>query len=403
MVKKNYFLLFFFTFLSTFSLIKLFDNLKNLDAWEYGEWLINYQAGFVRRGLPGEIIYKFSLLIGDNIQLSFFLVLSTICLTYYYLNYIFLKKIEFNFFNFFIIFSPLFYLFFIMINGVGIRKEILLYLFYLIYLINLSSQDFNINKIWKFFYFFPIILFMHEGAFFYLPYILLPVLFLLKRDDYKKFIFHTIILLTVSLLVMGFLYLNKGTILHVENICKSLGIYAPVRCESFGPIYALKDELLRDQNYESIKYFYLEANFKSWFGFLFYIFYSFLPVILLFYFIKFKRKIFYNSYLKLFMILIFIIFSTTLLHVGMDWSRWFSIHLHLIAFFIFFLNRINIVDYKKTNFFMNFNNFLKFNKRICLLFLLIYSTFLYHEEYFSKDVKLEFMYEKIFKNINKKI
>ena len=93
MVKKNYFLLFFFTFLSTFSLIKLFDNLKNLDAWEYGEWLINYQAGFVRRGLPGEIIYKFSLLIGDNIQLSFFLVLSTICLTYYYLNYIFLKKI----------------------------------------------------------------------------------------------------------------------------------------------------------------------------------------------------------------------------------------------------------------------------------------------------------------------
>ena len=92
MVKKNYFLLFFFTFLSTFSLIKLFDNLKNLDAWEYGEWLINYQAGFVRRGLPGEIIYKFSLLIGDNIQLSFFLVLSTICLTYYYLNYIFLKK-----------------------------------------------------------------------------------------------------------------------------------------------------------------------------------------------------------------------------------------------------------------------------------------------------------------------
>ena len=192
MVKKNYFLLFFFTFLSTFSLIKLFDNLKNLDAWEYGEWLINYQAGFVRRGLPGEIIYKFSLLIGDNIQLSFFLVLSTICLTYYYLNYIFLKKIEFNFFNFFIIFSPLFYLFFIMINGVGIRKEILLYLFYLIYLINLSSKDFNINKTWKFFYFFPIILFMHEGAFFYLPYILLPVLFLLKRDDYKKHFSPTI-------------------------------------------------------------------------------------------------------------------------------------------------------------------------------------------------------------------
>mgnify|MGYP001159883193 CR=1 FL=1 len=39
-----------------------------------------------------------------------------------------------------------------------------------------------------------------------------------------------------------FMYINKGTNEHVVSICKSLGLFAPVKCESFGPIYALKDE-----------------------------------------------------------------------------------------------------------------------------------------------------------------
>ena len=68
MTKKNYFLQIFFIFLSLFSLFKLYDNSTNLDAWQYGEWLINYQYGFVRRGLVGEIIFLFS-----NILLSYLL------------------------------------------------------------------------------------------------------------------------------------------------------------------------------------------------------------------------------------------------------------------------------------------------------------------------------------------
>ena len=158
MVKKNYFLLFFFIFLYIFSLIKLFDNVTNLDAWEYGEWLINYQYGFIRRGAPGEIIYQLSSILNNNIQISFFIILSIICLLYYFLNYLFLKNIRPNFFNFFIIFSPLFYLFFVIINGVGVRKEIILYIFYLLYLFSLSSKNFNLKKILEIYLFFSIII-----------------------------------------------------------------------------------------------------------------------------------------------------------------------------------------------------------------------------------------------------
>ena len=76
MAKKNYFLQIFFIFLSLFSIFKLYDNAINLDAWQYGEWLINYQHGFVRRGLIGEIIFLISDFFNINIQIIFLLIIS---------------------------------------------------------------------------------------------------------------------------------------------------------------------------------------------------------------------------------------------------------------------------------------------------------------------------------------
>ena len=156
MIKNNFLLKIFFSALFIFSLIKLYDNSINRDAWQYGEWLINYQHGFVRRGLFGELIYLTSKIFSNNIQISFFLILSILCFFYYYLNYYLIKNIKFNFVFFLIIFSPLFYLFFVVISKVGIKKEILLYIFYLLYLIFLSSKYFNLNKNWLFILCFPL-------------------------------------------------------------------------------------------------------------------------------------------------------------------------------------------------------------------------------------------------------
>ena len=171
MYKKNFFLIFFFITISIISLTRLYDNTISKDAWQYGEWLINYQHGFVRRGIVGEIIYLFSAIFKNNIQISFFVVLSFIVLLYFFLNYYFIKNIKLNFINYFIIFSPLFYFLFIVIAKIGIRKEIILYIFYLLYLIQLSSENFVLKKNWKFILLFPLLLLNHEGSFFYLPYL----------------------------------------------------------------------------------------------------------------------------------------------------------------------------------------------------------------------------------------
>jgi hypothetical protein len=88
--------------------------------------------------------------------------------------------------------------------------------------------------------------------------------------------------------------------------------------------------------------------------------------------------------------LIFIfIWSLPLFHVAEDWSRWFSIHYHLLAFFLIFL--INLEKYKfKFSKKVKKLNSLFLSKKNTFIFLgIIYSTLLAHEEYFSKDVDLK--------------
>ena len=395
MVKKNYFLLFFIIFLSTLSLLKVFNNAVNLDTYEYGEWLINYQSGFIRRGLSGEIIFQLSKIFNSNLQLAYFVILSVICLMFYRLNYILLKNIKFNFFTILVLFSPLLYFFFIIINGVGIRKEILLFVFYLWYLINISSRNFNNNDLWKFIFIFPVLLFIHEGIFFYLPYIFLPILLIKKKEEYKNFIPHFSVLIFTSILSMIIIYFFNGSEKNTFEICQSLKTYTPIGCLERGPIFALKNDILKDQANNSMLFFYLDASFISWLGYLIYVIYSFIPLILLFKFAVIKNKF---SYIIIYFFII--IFSLPLFHVAEDWSRWFSIHIHLTVFLIFFLQNNKIIKYKISINSKKINDFFMKKKVLFFLLLFSYCTLFHHEEYFSKDTKLELTYYKIFSEIN---
>ena len=142
-------------------------------------------------------------------------------------------------------------------------------------------------------------------------------------------------------------------------------------------------------------FFYLGASFTSWLGYLIYVIYSFIPLILLFKFAVIKNKF---SYIIIYFFTI--IFSLPLYHVAEDWSRWFSIHIHLTVFLIFFLQNNKIIKYKISINSKKINDFFMKKKVLFFLLLFSYCTFLHHEEYFSRDTKLEFTYYKIFSEIN---
>ena len=404
--KQDYFIALLFVFFYIFSILKVFDHSISRDAWQYGEWLINYQNGFVRRGLIGEFIFNLSKVFKNNIQISYILVLSVILSFFYYFSYSLVQRIKFNFLTYFIIFSPLFYFFIIVISKVGIRKEIVLFVFYLFYLKFLSNKSFNFAKNWKFILIFPFLLFNHEGAFFYLPYIFLPLLFLAKREDLKIIFLQFCFVFLLSFSIELLLYFNKGTENHTAAICESLSLYAPDKCNWWGPIAALKGNisLINGGSYfegfsdlivtKKINSFFIFNQPFTYIGFTFYIVYSFLPIYFFFKYYRLKNFEFLNYYL-----FFTFLFSLPLFYISEDWSRWFSIHFYLLSFNIFFLLNNKLIVLNKNTNFNNINNVLLKNKFkiYFFVFLFFYATFFHHHHFFFKDVKLEFTYFKIYK------
>ena len=41
-----------------FQVVKFYSFYLEYSVWQYADWVINYQAGFVRRGLIGEILFR---------------------------------------------------------------------------------------------------------------------------------------------------------------------------------------------------------------------------------------------------------------------------------------------------------------------------------------------------------
>ena len=103
---KKIFLPIFFSLISIYAVLNIFHSSIYFD-WTFQDWLINYEGGFVRRGLSGEIILRTSNFFDVQIQFTYFCILSILSLLFYLLFFDFLRKEKLNFQNLFIILSPL--------------------------------------------------------------------------------------------------------------------------------------------------------------------------------------------------------------------------------------------------------------------------------------------------------
>ena len=212
----------------------------------------------------------------------------------------------------------------------------------------------------------------------------------------------TLILLSSSLMII--LYLNKGSEDHVLAICDSLGKYASMKCDWWGPIFALGLELQIGPSGKSNLFFYIHNDASTYFGFIFYIIYGLFPLFVFLKYMNFNHKIYYLTKNKIFVLwAAAFLFSLPLYNYAEDWSRWFSIHFHLFAFLSFFLIQLRTVNYENNSIINKINYlFLSQRKKIFLITLLfLYSTSFHHHHFFFKGVKLEFTYYKIFKKIKR--
>jgi hypothetical protein len=77
MFLKNYFYIkIYFFIISLFALSNIFRFYKTHDGFRFADWLINYEAGFVRRGFFGSLLINLSNLTGAGIELLYLLLIS---------------------------------------------------------------------------------------------------------------------------------------------------------------------------------------------------------------------------------------------------------------------------------------------------------------------------------------
>lgn len=163
------------------------------------EWVINYQGGFVRRGLLGEVVFQISNLFNLNLRFSFLIFQSFLYLIYYYLIYSLIKDLKLNYFILLSIFSPIFIIFPVAeLEALG-RKEILIFIA-LVISINLYFRFKNNNLLILFIsIIFPILLLTHESSIFYSLFFI--SLILITKKEIDSFYLFKIILFSIPSLV----------------------------------------------------------------------------------------------------------------------------------------------------------------------------------------------------------
>ena len=111
--------------------INFFEWTEKKSYFEYSDWLINYQGGFTRRGLFGEILFILHKVSGLDLDLILYLGVTSMYFVFFLFLYKILKKSNLNFLNTLILFSPLSFTYLALNKTLAGRKEILLFNFYI--------------------------------------------------------------------------------------------------------------------------------------------------------------------------------------------------------------------------------------------------------------------------------
>ena len=321
------------------------------------EYLINYQGGFVRRGLPGEIIFRYADYFNLNFRFQIFLFQSTIYTIYLILIFILFKDFKKNIVTLFAIYTPIFLIFPIAeLESLG-RKESVLYVFFLSFILIKNTKYAN------FFIFFimPLVCMVYEEMLIFTPFIFAVILIKNKINNFKSG-FKLSLLFLPSLIIVAFFFIYPITAEKHSVMASSL-------LDTFNESCYMSCSLLKVNDITSfgnmIQYIWtgphihLPSILTRYFLI---ILVGFSPIFLLSYFSVFKENIYFSK-IKFKNVLLFLMVSyipiIPLFLLGGDWGRWVGMTITFTTIFYFYLYKNNFikVDYlsinKKLIFFKN--------------------------------------------------
>ena len=307
------------------------------------EWFINYEGGFTKRGLIGQISIFITSIFDLNLRFVIFLFQSTIFLIYFTLIFLFFKNIEVNKVMLLAIFTPIFILYPIAEIEILARKELFIFSFFLIYLLNKNNKIKN-NLI---LFGLPVCVLIWEPVVFFFPFILAIEIINHETKNFREILFKRSLIFIPSLIVALYIIFNPLSDQNHELMASYLKDNFNEKCYMACRLLNTKSTLYQQfnpsevYNFEIIiRYFLIIA---IGFGPLFFLSYqSKLNVNNLFLFGKFNNLFFPILILLLPVVLLFL--------MGSDWGRWVNISYVFVCFFYFYLYKNKLItindDYK---------------------------------------------------------
>ena len=89
-IKKSLFSIIIIVFL--FQIIKYYSFYVEYSDWQYADWIINYQGGFIRRGLIGEMLFRIHKITRIDLDLIVLLSVSSLFL---FISYFLIRSIKY--------------------------------------------------------------------------------------------------------------------------------------------------------------------------------------------------------------------------------------------------------------------------------------------------------------------
>ncbi len=334
------------------------------------DWLINYEGGFVRRGLIGELIANFSTILSLKLRDSILIFQLFFFSCYYFLIVVFCKNLLKNRLIILAIFSPIFVLYPVAeIEALG-RKELIIFTIFLSYLF-FDIKNFKVQIIYKLILF-PICILTWEPVIFFFSFIILIDFLVFQVKNFDKKFFCILLSYFISIFLVIQIYLYPFTVENynvMRNFLKiefgeacymSCGFVGQQTANSFSELY---------------KMFLEKFKFTHALRYLIIILVGFFPLYLLSTYSKVnsKKKLLITSKFKnlFFPFLLAFLPSTVLYLIMYDWARVVHIsYTFSLLTFLYLLKKNFIV---LTNQKIQINYISTVSKRFFILIFIIFS------------------------------
>ena len=334
---------YFFIYLSILFLFGIFwlyiKHLVGNDS-TISEWLINYQGGFTKRGLIGEICFQIAIHFDLSLRFVIFLFQSLIYSIFLILIYRFFRNIPTNLIIILSIFTPIFLLYPIAEIEVLARKETFVFIGLILFL-NISNFNYSNNlPLYYVFFVLPIICLIWEPVVFFFPFLASVLVIRLRHNQTTTILSKITICFIPALIVAMIIATNPITPENHSIMESSLKENFGEDCYMSCGMLLSRSSIISQfvQNYESV-------IFESIIRYPLIILIGFGPIFLLSLNSKLKIEVlFFKNFNNLFYPILLLLTPVLFLFaMGGDWGRWVNISYTFTALFYFYLLQNNLI------------------------------------------------------------